>query len=459
MNFRDQNSSDEIYACFGNAPYRPGTKYTQKISPINNNSTTTPTVYSSRKANQAYSYEPNYPNPRSYSSQKISNNFHGIANLCNTCWMGSSLQILLNIPQFVSDLCNTDLQQCSVSLLNELSRLFIQYSITTNRNAVNPEDFYKTLRSRIPSLSDGQQHDVAEFLQLLAENCQEDIFSSLKSPGKNSFSRTRMFSSDPFMKNFGFTMIGKIVCSQCHTVVSQNVQSNFIFQLPFVNNSLESCIRHSFEPEQFELKSKASKYGNSIYSRYYHDPRYSGRSRVRSDNQTVCPRCRNQISFQLENTIYRLPRFLFIQIERFDDSLEKNSARVDFPSTLNMSDYVDGNYYTPPDPITIIDNNQIDIDSLSTKIALRESSLTRSYRYETHCSIEEDENLKRKTSRLDCNYKLIGVILHQGDYSFGHYMAAFPNGFQDWTIISDDIVAPNQTLDKSLPYCFIYQKC
>ena len=117
------------------------------------------------------------------SSKDKYNNFVGLMNLGNTCFINSSLQCLFNIKElsdyFLNNLytneINTENTQGSKGLIvQEFANLFKEIK-TTNSSKLNPIQFLRTFFKINKSLYAGMQHDAQEFLSILLDNLHEDL--------------------------------------------------------------------------------------------------------------------------------------------------------------------------------------------------------------------------------------------------------------------------------------------
>ena len=153
---------------------------------------------------------------------------------------------------------------------------------------------------------------------------------------------------------------------------------------------------------------------------------------------------------------------MFIQIERFDSTLTKNTSSIDVPNHLNISHFINDTYFAPPNPIKITSREQLDIESFCSNLFESNDSYSfeKAKKNSKVSSIYEDEKMKQKVGYPNAKYHLISVILHEGSFSGGHYTTAIPSQFSregSWSIISDDAVLENKVFNRSAPYCFIYQ--
>ena len=507
---RDQNNSSQIYECFGNVDPRYANRkrtglYTQdnqySVNNIIRTYDRTPasqtTDYSSPNShisqysnrfshndnylqssnfgqynslssqNDEYSPRKSYRSTRLTSSQGI--NIKGIRNICNTCFINSALQVLLNLPQFMSDMINSleqiNKQFGSASFIQEICLIFYRY-ISSQKGYIQINKFYDILREKIPYLGDGGQHDVAEFFQLLAESCENEILSFIsasdRKTGEILLSKSLMLSYDPFMKNFGFSVITNVVCERCGYALTEEVQTNFILHLPFVSRRLEECLSKSFAKERIETTSKTD------YNSYSYSYRYRRTTTSESKSSGYCcKKCQNNSAFSLCTSLYRIPRFLIIQIARFDSTLTKNSSPINVPDRIDLQQYINDKYFASPDPIRVRSRDDIDIEPLRNIDSDDDGGLysyqktTRRKNQESVDSptVSEDEQLKRKIGYPNASYSLVSIILHEGSFSAGHYTAAINSQRSggEWTVVSDDIVMDDARISPSLPYCFIYQ--
>ena len=338
---------------------------------------------------------------------------NGIKNSGNTCFISSVLQFFFHSPQVMNDIANAvdKVDMNSFSLLREILRAF--FDITSREGNLNLSKFLNVMRKYIPQLADGRQHDAAEFLQLLAEQCQMEISRYIVSQRiQDAFSKKMMLLHDPFMMNFGLTLRSTIRCPRCGEYGSQ-IRTNYSLFVPFLDSRLEKCIDFFFKDDRIITCEK-------------------------------CKACQAKIHY----SIYRLPRYLFIQLERFDRSMRKINKAVSYPKELDFREYGDVEFFASALKFTNRTKNPQKYD-----LPTNESSTIPEFQF----IVDEDEETEKRTPVLSTKYNLKSIILHQGEFDFGHYSTAIASEGQ-WTVYSDTEVNAGGNFDKSMPYIFVYEK-
>lgn len=339
----------------------------------------------------------------------------GLLNHGNECYMNCIFSLLFNIPSFLSDLFNSAeyIDQGMFSILIELYNLYIQWK--NSRTPCDQTRFIQIWRSFMPVFNDEYQHDAIEFLQALSEECQREIYSIVKYKNSpNKFSRNQMLKADSFTRSFGITTLTRLRCAKCGDRRVEPQTQN-ILPIPLASNSLEECIRSIFSSERVSTK---------------------------------CDHC-NGTSARLLLSISRLPRFIIFQLQRFGINGMKNEDLVSFPQSLDLSQYIDNEFFSPPIA------GRTTFHSTPIESIVNDSS--KDYPEVFNFSIFEDDALQKcDRSRPNCTYKLFGAVLHFGPtVDSGHYVTAIKSNNQ-WIVYDDDRVVSIQQIDMKSVYCIIY---
>ncbi|OHS98557.1 hypothetical protein TRFO_08839 [Tritrichomonas foetus] len=408
----DQTTSAHVYACLGfRKPYESNTRSTTL------NMTTRELVQSTRRLREEAMNQSNQTpqaGARTRSLARRLNNDAGIANSHNCCFMNSFLQVLFHLPQFMNDLAEAvdKIDMSYYSLLRETLRLFFEYR--TAQEPIQLRKFYSVLTKYAPPLGDNRQHDVVEFILRYIEQCQIELAPYIASPqSMDIFSKSLMLKHDPFMKNFGLTLATRVKCPSCGDHDGP-LSTHYLLHVPFVESTLEKNVALFFRTERCNC---------------------------------TCDKCQCN-SARVQYSIYRLPRYMLIQLDRFDPTNRKNNKAISYPTEIDFNLYANTGFFTPPLKFT----NKSKFPE-EYPLSNNETQTTPNMNF----NVDEDEDLGRRPPVALSKFQLASVILHEGDFDNGHYKAA-TSAAGRWTVFDNSEVYSNGNFDKSSPYVFVYEK-
>ena len=176
----------------------------------------------------------------------------GLANLGNTCYMNTSLQMILSCQLFIEELLNysesklhSSKSVVSVASLNKdskksysITKSFINfikqyYNSQNNTSSISPSELKRTFSCFHKSFAGYDQHDSQEFLRLLLDDISNDSnriinkpkFKEIKNKGKSkeslhyeylSFYENR--ENSIVTDNFYGLIINNFKCEECNTI-------------------------------------------------------------------------------------------------------------------------------------------------------------------------------------------------------------------------------------------------
>jgi len=409
---------------------------------------------------------------------KFRNN-RGIKNIGNTCYMNSSLQILLHTYPLMdlfqhynlhckNIITNADLQEGTITeaFLNLIMDYFdSDYALPNSSNikSIDPKPF-KTLMDKKSHVFHGhKQHDAHEFLCVFFDLLQKEEEYSMEKMKITDYERVRKRNDDTNDENHMITKIAKIFCGKlvsklectaCHKIRSC---SNEFYDLsipiahqPFYSspvkerekNSEANIMSNTMNRLSFRIKTEEKK--NERSRTYQSDKSTNATTTLEQclqnffreeilEEKIMCGRCRKCTEHTKTLQISKFPTVLIIHFKRFDSATSssrscKLNTPVYFPlENLNLSNFA----------------------GVEEKTA---SLLSRGYGHDSFC---ENNGLVLYDCYAICN--------HTGSSNYGHYTAnCLDAKRQRWYNFDDEKVGKleNEThpSDYDSPYILFYKR-
>lgn len=275
--------------------------------------------------------------------------FVGLKNAGATCYMNAVLQQLYMIPGICDFLLSIDDQQ---DCINRESSVFwqLQNVLAHLRESkleyYVPEAFWRAFRMWGQEINVREQQDAFDFFISLTDQIDE----YLKKIGHESV----------FKHVFEGTFSNQFICKDCPH--SYEREEMFLgLNLPVKSGNLQESLAQFVKDELLD-----------------------------ADNAYFCEKCNEKRSAIKRTCIKRIPKYMCIQLKRFDYDWESNrSLKFDdyfqFPRRLDVSPYT--------------------YDSLN-KGRLGEHDMM---------------DTATSTQAQETNYELVGVVVHSGQANAGHY--------------------------------------
>jgi ubiquitin carboxyl-terminal hydrolase 8 len=317
----------------------------------------------------------------------IINCISGLENIGNTCYLNVIIQLLNNIDELRQIAFDNNILNKIKLKKNKDKRLTIEFfnllkKMNIETTIVKPLSFKTRLDLTNEDFYGYSQHDCCEFLIYLLNNIHVNLSSkvSIKYSGTPQNLRDRLYikSLDIWSQHFNneYSIIVPLLYGQNKITMKNKInKNNYLFEcyniisLPIINClTLYDCFDKFIEKENI------------------------------NDH--------NEYILKYER-LWRLPKYLFIQLKRFHNNKKLNDF-ISFPlNNLDLKNYSDS--------------------------------------YEKN----------------DCIYNLIGVVHHYGNIHFGHYISFIKDEENKWFCCNDETISKITDFKKIMnndAYLLLYQK-
>jgi ubiquitin C-terminal hydrolase len=333
----------------------------------------------------------------------------GLANLGNTCYMNSCLQVLVNTYE-LSNFLSTNKYKKKLNKIPD-GILLVKYDnlreemCKGNTDVVVPKEFLRTMQyvahgKKLDNFMGFQQNDVPEFLIFLID-CFHNAISrkvDMEITGKIINEKDKiavkcfevikeMYSNEysEIWNLFYGIHVSEIHCLKTNTIISFKPEPFFMIDLPIPDEIKEPTLIDCFE---LYVKGEILDKDNQVF------------------NETI----NEKVDANKRISFWSLPNILVIDLKRFDYRNHKNQKLVTFPlENLDLSKYIVG---------------------------------------------------YNKDSFI---YDLYGVCNHSGSSMGGHYTACIKDQENKWYHCNDTIVSEISSSNVSQiinpkAYCLFYRK-
>ena len=328
----------------------------------------------------------------------------GLANLGNTCYINSSLQVLSHIPelsQYSSEFLKThETTAKNGYLLKEWVDL---YNLMWNKNSIiSPNRFLKVIQTVSKDNNNSHfvgfdQNDSTEFfyfiIQIFHSTLKQapDTDSLLKYQMSHhakdksfcSFLNSRHKDDYSFIDALFSTYIKiEFIDKKTNKTLSVNYENFYILDIALPQLTVVECLDHHFSPEELNAEND---------NQYYDDTEGVYKDVIK------------------RSTIYNSPLYMIVQLKRWNLNLKKNQRVIQYdPQGISMK-----KYHHP-----------------------------------------------KSIDKSNSDYELFGIINHSGNVFGGHYYS-YMKGFNGkWYEFNDTAVKEIQItkLHSNKNYCFIYRR-
>lgn len=267
---------------------------------------------------------------------KISNSRCGMVNLFNTCYMNSSFQILLHIPQLIEIILeNKDFEHNIIGNINYTLEMILE-KYSERRPVINPSIFVDNFKNQHLEYSGHSQKDTEMFL----EDLIADINTQLSVLDKRIMHH---YSLNTEKEKLYYKYIEE-------TERDSYFQINDLFYVCFVHEKqCYSCKYISYyfdEATGLKLNFEKTRYQKTIDIKKLIMNNFL--KPIHSNSSFPCKNCKKSYKF-IENTkIAKLPKILILSLQKTDiESNKKLPWLVEFneKKSLDINELVDTELY------------------------------------------------------------------------------------------------------------------
>ena len=334
------NIEDNLYSnptsFFGNIPKKKvSNPYLKETKLLSNNQ-----IYSSRfenKFNEIYfseeeneikneksKLEKNYFNS---TTNQITTSKIGLQNLGNTCYMNTTLQILIHTPNFI----NRFLNEKNIDKKCLVSKVFYELisQILKSKKFVSPIDFKNLFSKKHFQFKGNEQYDTQEFCRVFLEDINLELNKIKKKPNYKELETKNKSKNEIDKEYFNLcklredsliteTFYGQII--NIFTCICGKKTFSFqkILDLPLLipkskskNIKLKDLINLYFQSEEIEFESK-------------------------------CEKCKQKTIHIKESFFSHPPEILILSLQRINNrTRKKNEIPIQFNEVLNLNQFID----------------------------------------------------------------------------------------------------------------------
>lgn len=257
----------------------------------------------------------------------------GVINVGNSCYLGSTLQLLAHCTPFVNAILtardggDAGGERHITMIVGEIVHLMQTDKTVRSNTVINPKKLILGLRQTDGSFDYLVQNDAQEFVALLLNRMIEESIATTTSR-RPSIDHRQASTHRPLLATFMDKQWSKNVpYSSCRRTAVECFQGQYVSQVKCGN-----CKRsyHNSEVLTMLPLDTAKDVTTSLASFFRSEPVPGWR----------CDRCKDDRSGVKVYRCWRAPRVLLLMIKRFTFEGAKNTSPVDIPLRLDMAPFV-----------------------------------------------------------------------------------------------------------------------
>jgi len=335
-------------------------------------------------------------------SLSMKNNYVGLKNLGNTCYLNSYIQQLTMVPGFAEAILTTTVKladdknnsnenvgDLSGDQLFEFQSLLLPL-VLSNSPSINPQQFVSNFSFFGDPINVNQQYDVQEFSSVLFDHLDEALKNTER-------------------KNLLQSFFGGLLSNEINGI---------------------SCPHRHAKSEPFYLLSLNIQHHKDIRSSL---KEFIKGETLAGDNAYFCSTCNNKVEAQRRSVIAELPDNLILHLKRFEfdyDTMRKKklNSECKFPLTIDMKQFVK--------------SKENENDSINNQTKDEENGDNNEKNnldpVDGEEKVDGDDNGENETesetsapllsSERDL-FDLVGIIVHSGHADGGHYYSFIKDRF------------------------------
>lgn len=289
-------------------------------------------------------------------AQRAECDFVGLKNGGATCYMNAVLQQLFMMPGVPEYLLSIDNEMDKQSVFFQLQNVFAHLK-ESKLEYYLPESFWKAFRMWGQEVNIREQQDAFDFFISMTDQIDEHL---------------KKIKKEPVFKNiFEGIFSNQFICKDCPHRYERE-EAFLGLNLPIKSGNLQESLLQFVKDELLD-----------------------------GDNSYNCEQCNEKRSAIKRTCIKKLPKFLCIQLKRFDYDWESNrSLKFDdyfeFPRKLDVSPYM---------------YESINKVRVSTSISEEPED----------SNSQNTQPMDIDTTKKEVMYDLVGIVVHSGQANAGHY--------------------------------------
>lgn len=232
----------------------------------------------------------------------------GLANLGGTCAINSLIQMLYRQEKFRTIILNSNTEEGTIT--NELKDLF---NVLNNNKSINPNRFITKFYDIFSNnFNKYEENDICEIYLILIEKIHNELSYDyiINDDNNNLINKIAKFNNNKYSSIYELLQgiyIHAIKCLKCN----------------YINNTFEPFIYINLNINGFNSIS------NLINNQYF-----SNNNEFRNKDTWKCDNCNCNSDYIKATSIIKLPKIIFISLNRFKEIVTKNVEPVSIDKKL-----------------------------------------------------------------------------------------------------------------------------